>query len=347
MNASPLGRRALKFERPAGVCPTGYELRDEYLLPLSRALGDSIRENTQVVTVGRDDFGKSDAIGSASRASSPFRILVRDAAGGAERIDHAEVVLDCSGTYGNHRWAGRGGVPAPGERELASQVWYTIPDVLGGHRARFADRHTLLLGAGHSASTVLNDVGRLARAHPRTKLTWAIRRPGQALAAIVNDPLPGRRQLVASTLALRDQPPPWMQFLGTCALESVRRSDRFEVTLRYVLTDLVLAVDEIVALVGYRPDASIYEHLQIHQCYATGGPMKLAAALIGEAAGDCLSAGTTLGADVLKNPEPDFYILGAKSYGTNSNFLMKIGHQQVRDAFKLIQANDALDLYES
>jgi hypothetical protein len=345
MNASSLGRRTLKFEKPADACPTGHELRDDYLLPLARVLGDAIRENAQVVTVGRDDFGKADAIGSASRAASPFRILVRDAASGAERIERADVVLDCSGTYGHHRWAGRGGMPAPGERELAPQMWYTIPDVLGCDRERFADRHALLLGAGHSAATVLRDVERLARERPRTKLTWAIRRPGQALEAVVGDPLPGRRELVMAALQLRDRPPHWMQFLGTCVLESVRRSDRFDVTLRYVQTDLVLTVDEVVALVGYRPDASIYEHLQVHQCYATEGPIKLSAALIGEAASDCLSAGASLGPDVLKNPEPDFYILGAKSYGTNSNFLMKVGHQQVRDVFKLIENDARLDLY--
>jgi len=64
--------------------------------------------------------------------------------------------------------------------------------------------------------------------------------------------------------------------------------------------------------------------------------MKLAAALLGEAGADCLTAGANLSADVLRNPEPDFYILGAKSYGTNSNFLLQVGHQQVRDVFRLI-----------
>jgi len=36
----------------------------------------------------------------------------------------------------------------------------------------------------------------------------------------------------------------------------------------------------------------------------------------------------------LRNPEPGFFILGAKSYGRNSNFLLRIGWQQVDDVFE-------------
>lgn len=350
MNITPLGRRVLidanRWTEPAGGCPTGAEFRERYLLPLARTLGQAIREKTRVISVGKDDFGRSDAIGSAKRAESPFRILVCDAAG-IERIERADVVLDCSGTYGNHHWSGRGGVPAPGERELEAKIWYTIPDVLGRDRSRFADRHSLLIGSGHSAGTVLRDLAQLVKSAPRTKLTWAIRRPGQALNAVTGDPLPERRDLVKSALELRDRPPPWLQFLGTCVLESLKASDRFEVTLKYIATDLVLTVDEIVAMVGYQPDSSIYEQLQVHQCYATAGPIKLAAQLLGEEGSDCLTAGQNLGAEVLRNPEPNFFILGAKSYGTNSNFLMKVGHQQIRDVFRLIENRPELDLHSA
>src|SRR5205823_9149806 len=101
-------------------------------------------------------------------------------------------------------------------------------------------------------------------------------------------------------------------------------------------TDLALAVDEVVALVGYMPDASIYEQLQVHQCYATAGPMSLAAALLGEGSGDCLKAGEALGPETLRNPEPNFFILGAKSFGTNSNFVLRTGHRQIDDVFTLL-----------
>jgi hypothetical protein len=255
-------------------------------------------------------------------------------------------VIDCAGTYGHHRWAGRGGIPAPGERALARRLWYTIPDILGRDKPHFADRHTLLIGAGYSAATVIRDLAHLQRACPGTRVSWAIRAPGAALRAIIDDPLPARRTLVAACANLAEHPPEWMQFLGACVLESINYGGgQLAVTMNSGGTDLALQVDECVALVGYSPDASLFEQLQIHQCYATAGPMKLAAALLGESSNDCLSAGATLGVDTLKNPEPDFYILGAKSYGTNSHFLLKIGHQQIRDAYRLIQNDADLDLY--
>jgi hypothetical protein len=54
--------------------------------------------------------------------------------------------------------------------------------------------------------------------------------------------------------------------------------------------------------------------------------------LLGAGAGDCLGQ-QSHGAEVLKNPEPNFYILGIKSYGRNNTFLMRVGWQQVDEVF--------------
>ena len=47
-----------------------------------------------------------------------------------------------------------------------------------------------------------------------------------------------------------------------------------------------------------------------------------------------------------KSPEPGFFLLGAKSYGRNSSFLLRVGFEQVRDAFTLIAGKAGLDLYK-
>ncbi|MCA9269942.1 MAG: hypothetical protein KDA41_15785, partial [Planctomycetales bacterium] len=104
--------------------------------------------------------------------------------------------------------------------------------------------------------------------------------------------------------------------------------------------------DRIIANVGYRPDASLYAELQVHQCYATDGPMKLAAALTQADSADCL-AQQSAGAQALVNPEPSFYILGSKSFGRNSNFLYSLGLAQIREVFSLIGGREDLDLYAS
>jgi hypothetical protein len=63
--------------------------------------------------------------------------------------------------------------------------------------------------------------------------------------------------------------------------------------------------------------------------------MKLSAALLGAGAADCLEQ-QSHGPETLTNPEPGFFILGAKSYGRNSQFLMRIGWAQVSDVIGLL-----------
>jgi len=89
-----------------------------------------------------------------------------------------------------------------------------------------------------------------------------------------------------------------------------------------------IEVDEIIAHVGFEPDNSIYRQLQVQECYATSGPIKLAASLLG-GSGDCEDQASA-DLDLLTNPEPDFFIVGNKSYGTNSTFLIRQGVVQVR-----------------
>jgi hypothetical protein len=103
--------------------------------------------------------------------------------------------------------------------------------------------------------------------------------------------------------------------------------------------------DAVVALVGYGPDATIYDQLHVQSSYATGGPAALVTELMGDAEAYGMGPGGRVRSDSLRNPEPDFYILGAKSYGTNSNFLMRVGHEQVRAVFELIAGRPPVDLY--
>merc|ERR1712008_178065 len=121
-----------------------------------------------------------------------------------------------------------------------------------------------------------------------------------------------------------------LTYIGGSAICKLQETEdgKLRVVLQKPDSEAVELVDEIISCVGYHPDTSIYEELQVHQCYASNGPIKLAATLIG-GSGDCLKQ-VSAGADTLKNPEPGFFILGSKSYGRKSSFLLKIGHEQVR-----------------
>ena len=87
-----------------------------------------------------------------------------------------------------------------------------------------------------------------------------------------------------------------------------------------------LRVERIVANVGYRPDRTIYSELQVHSCYATDGPMPLASRLVDQAQSmpgpPTAWTGPSHGPESLRTSEPNFYILGSKSYGRSSQFLL-------------------------
>jgi thioredoxin reductase len=353
MNTTPLGRARVRADRPGQDLPadgdllTGREHVAAYLEPLAHSLLDHLHTDTAVLHVGRRGFLKEDSPGDGRRGRQPFRLLVR--AGNRERVEEADVVLDCTGTYGQHRYLGDGGIPAVGEVAAGPHIAYGLEDVLGARRAAYADKNVLVVGAGYSAATTVCNLARLGEAHPGTWVIWLARGPGtQPIKRFVNDPLRGRDQLAvrANTLATRGDSN--VEFHPQCTIEAVECNgpDRgFKVSGRCAGRPLTWEVDRVIANVGYTPQAELYRELQVHECYASLGPMNLAAALLRHAGGDCLAV-PAQGAAALRNPEPNFFILGAKSYGRGSNFLLRAGFEQVREVFTLITGKAGLDLYQ-
>ena len=355
MNHTPLGRRTL--EAAGRTLPentafqTGAEWRRTYLLPLAEctALADAIAPGSRVATIGRGGLLKGEHISDEHRAGQPFRLLIETA--DAEWYEEFDLVLDCSGTYGNPNWLGRGGVPALGERACRPHIVYHPVDVEGSERERYAGRRTLLVGDGLSAATTAVALARLAARAPGTELLWLTRTAAATpIAPVENDPLERRAELTEKANRIAHGSGAGVEWLPGAAVKSVRRRpdrDGFEVVLDTPAGDREETVDRVIANVGYEPDGSLYRELQVHECYASRGPMKLSASLLAasDASGpDCLKLGG-LGPDVLVNPEPGFFILGMKSYGRNSAFLLRTGHEQVRDVFRLVTGQADLDLY--
>ena len=356
MNATSLGRAAILAEKPAhefpadGTCVTGTEHLAGYLAPFAhtRPIRECLRLGTRVLAVGRRGFLKEDSPGDLKRAGKPFRLLVREGQK-PERTEEADVLLDCSGTYGQHRWLGEGGIPAVGETAAESHIAYGLEDVPGARRSTYAGKSVLVVGGGYSAATTVCSLAALAEEHPDTWVIWLARGAGtQPIARIANDPLRERDRLAvrANTLATRGEGN--VEFHNQSTVEAVEwlANDRgFRVVARCAGQARTWEVDRLIANVGYTPDTGLYRELQVHECYATLGPIALAAALLKQGPGDCLSL-TPPGAGVLGNPEPNFYVLGAKSYGRNSHLLLRNGFEQVRDVFTLITGKPGLDLYK-
>lgn len=107
------------------------------------------------------------------RAQTPFLLRVRTADGVEELT--ARAVIDASGTYLTPNSLGSSGLDPLGLPEVADLVSHALPDVLGRERAAFAGRHTVVVGAGHSAANTLLKLATLAEQEAGTRITWVIR----------------------------------------------------------------------------------------------------------------------------------------------------------------------------
>ncbi|MDH4044446.1 MAG: NAD(P)-binding domain-containing protein [Gemmatimonadota bacterium] len=345
MNSGPAGRALLEAAGvllPAdGEHLSGATWRERYLLPLAAALRDQVRLETGATVrhVSRPHLLKSDAVGETSRrAADGFRVFFDQHHG--EHVLDADAVLDCSGTWGTPNWLGPGGAPALGERALRSAICYHPPDVLFAEFDRYGGRHVCLVGNGDSAATTVLALAQLAETVAGTRVTWVTRTGGgRPVAARPDDPLPGRRSVVALANAVATAGGDVVRWIRDAQIVEITKDAKgFALRLETRDGEWVEQADEVIANIGYEPDDSLYRALQVHECYASRAPMKLSAALSaasGKGGADCLDLGG-FGPDVLKNPEPDFFILGAKSYGKTSAFLLRTGYEQVRDVMGLI-----------
>jgi thioredoxin reductase len=359
MNATSLGLSAIRQANPKhefpseNNCVTGREHVESYLDPLAKTgpLREHIRQDTQVLYVSRQGYLKSDMLGDskvAPRSRQPFRILLRSNKT-QERVEEADIILDCTGTYGQHRWMGAGGIPAIGELTAEPHIAYGLEDIAGTRQSTYAGKNVLVVGSGYSAATTVCNLSALAEKHPDTWVYWLARgNSTQPIKRITNDPLKERDRLAvrANTLATRGEGNVEFHSQTLIELAEWAGPDRgFKVTAKTAGKTKTWEVERLIANVGYTPETSIYRELQIHECYATLGPMNLSAALLKQSGVDCLQI-PPQGAEALRNPEPNFFILGSKSYGRNSHFLLKNGFEQIREVFTFITGKPDLNLYK-
>jgi thioredoxin reductase len=309
--------------------PTGNELVERYLEPLatSNELRPHIRLNTRVVAVARQDH---DRMKDGGRQDAPFLVRVKGPDGDQDIV--ARAVIDASGTIEKPGALGASGLPAIGESASASHIRYGIPDVLGSERHRYAGRRVLVAGSGHSALNALLDLSQLAEDAPGTRITWVIRRPalGQLLGGTRQDQLEERGKLGSRVGTLLDD--------RRVDLITGFRTDRVAATSDGVVISSgarsLAPVDEIIAATGFRPDWSILSEVRLDLDPAVESPRALAT-LIDPNIHSC---GTVPphGAEELKQPDTNLFVVGMKSYGRAPTFLMLTGYEQVRSVVSAI-----------
>jgi len=326
----PAARRLLAvtaWAEPAPeVAPYAAQLIDDYLLPLSalEPISTRTRLGQTVVSVTREGM---DRTRSAGRDMTPFLLRLRDDEGLVSEVS-ARAVIDASGTYLNPNSLSSNGLEPLGLPEVADRVNHALPDVLGRDRARFVGRHTVVVGAGHSAANTLINLSKLAREEPGTLVTWIIRNASAIrVSSAENDELTGR-----SSLGTRVK-----RLVKSGAITVI---DSFEIARlapngagvailgsRHGVPEEVSA-DVVVNATGFRPNLDMLREIRLDLDEVVEAPKQLAP-LIDPNLHSC---GTVEphGFAELAQPEINFFIAGMKSYGRAPTFLLASGYEQVR-----------------
>ena len=141
----------------------------------------------------------------------------------------------------------------------------------------------------------------------------------QPLPRLANDVLKERDRLAAKANQLATRCDGNLEYHGGAQIDELvcHGPDKgFRVAGRIAGKATSWEVERVIANVGYRPDINLTAELRVSEPH-----------------GD------------FRTDEPGYYILGAKSFGRSSEFLLKQGHDQIRQAFATVMNQHRLDLY--
>lgn len=317
---------------PDEVLPTGHDLVDRYVAPLSRLpeIAPHVRLDARVTAIGRKDFDK---VRTKGRDAQPFEVHLDTG-----EVIEARAVIDASGTWSRPNPAGSSGLAVPGERENADRISYGIPDVSGSARARFAGKRVVVVGSGHSAFNVILDLLKLAEQAPGTEIVWVLRRENldTVWGGGSADALEARGELGAR--AKRAVESGRLTVLSPYRIRAIARSGgALEITGALRGVESTVAADEMVVCTGFRPDLQMLNEVRVNmdpwlECTAALGP------LIDPNEHSC---GTVRphGATDLAHPEKDFFVIGMKSYGRAPTFLLATGYEQARSVVAFLSGD--------
>ena len=183
-------------------------------------------------------------------------------------------------------------------------------------------------------------IAKVKEIYPETQLFWIIKQKIDHLPYCTNpdDPLEQRRKLAENVNQIYANGCIFTKIYTNTMVTKFTSSTSFNtvhITLDTSPPEILHNIDYVIANAGSQPDRNIYANLSVQECYRTKGPLALAAKLVASKTADCLQQ-TSHGASSMLTTEKKFFIVGNKSYGKQTNFLMKIGFEQVSEVFQLI-----------
>ncbi|MBM7661329.1 thioredoxin reductase [Bacillus mesophilus] len=307
--------------------PTGRQLVEEYLLPLSNIpeISKNIVTNAKVVGVVRKGMDK---LKTLKREEAPFQLYVEIKE--ETKVYEVKAVIDASGTWKNPNPVLSNGLWTNSEKKLSNRIYYGIPNVLEDLKNRYKNKKVMVVGSGHSAINAILDLAQLKEMYNQTTVYWVLRKANisQVYGGQDQDGLPARGQLGIRIRKLVESGQ--INIITPFHISKLTENDE----LISVGGDLngeettIHGIEEIIVSTGFRPDTSFLNEIRINLDSAVESVDSLAP-LIDPNIHSC---GTVRphGEAELRQIEKDFYIVGMKSYGRAPTFLLATGYEQVR-----------------
>lgn len=315
-------------EPDADGLPTGKELFENYFKPLAELpeISPYLHLNSKVVAIGRRNVDK---LKSWYREDAPFVVRVQHKDNGISHVE-ARAVIDASGTWNTPNPVGSGGIFAVGELENADRITYGIPDILDHSTERYKNKNVLVVGGGHSAINTILELDKLKKKYPLTMIHWVLRKKNVSdiYGGQEKDALQARGALgiKIEELVNGDRVNVYTPF----QIQEIRKVNEKLVLIGYQNDEKFALhdIDEIITNTGSRPDFSFLREIRI----SIDPGVESVAALAELIDPNIHSCGTVRphGEMELRQPDENFYIVGAKSYGRAPTFLMATGYEQVR-----------------
>jgi len=206
----------------------------------------------------------------------------------------------------------------------------------------------LVVGDDLAAAVSISDLAELMERDPATRVTWITRhetsdRPDGPLLFLPDDPIEPRLALIrrANELAISGK----IRWLPGQWIERVEYQDDDSIILQLSgEQQLELHVDHVLYCTGYAPEWRAQAELQLDICPITDAPRHFSEYLLKRPSPYSVEYPAP-NPQALITSEPNYYVLGSKSFGRMPGFLYEHGLRQIRDVFTIIGDRADLDLY--
>lgn len=319
--------------------PTGEEIVRDYLHPLSAhiKIQPFLHLSARVISITRRSINKME---TQNRDQFPF--LLRVNVKGSIQEYLTSTVIDVSGTWQNPNPISTDGVFTQGELERAAHIQYRIPDITGTEAYRYAGKRVAVVGSGHSAFHSLQSLVKLKAQYPKTDIIWIMKGNQGSLNKRI---LPKKIACTIGSKKSRGMDPV-LRKVGSGVIElyssfrtiGLDGADTLTIHgLRGNEIQRIDRLDEVIVNTGSRPDFAMHREIHVE----TDAVLECTTGLTELIYPSVHTCGTVPvhGEAELRQPEPNFYIVGSKSFGRASNFLMAIGYEQVKSVVRGIDSD--------